>query len=104
MTANSLEILTARIKAAVDAEKLTSHQKGSVKTLRKALSEIRWTLKEVGSDRYLSASQQGLACSSKEFTTELHEAAVYDGRDNEIQKLEFFELLLSTKLEIVLLP
>jgi hypothetical protein len=96
----AIEQLQARIKAAVDKEN-ANQGKGSVRQLRKDLSEIRWAMK-------VSGLSHDLYCCLDEnancyLTDDIEKAQTFDGRDNENLKLAYWSAALNEPLEIVLL-
>ncbi len=88
------EQLAARIKAACDSTP------PKTKARNKALSEVRWAMKVANSSVDVYCCLKGMSC---DLTSDLAEAQVFDGRDNEVHKLQFWSLMLDEPLELVLL-
>lgn len=63
-----------------------------------ALATVRWIL-ATEDGRFVAVDDRGFAT----LVSDPQRAAVYDGRDNEELKLEFFEALLGVSLTVVLL-
>ena len=88
------EQLAARIKAACDSTP------PKTKARNKALSEVRWVMKVANSSVDVYCCLKGMNC---DLTSDLAEAQVFDGRDNEVHKLQFWSIILGEPLELVLL-
>lgn len=99
------EQLAQSIAKAIDLTPITAkgntkEGKAQLAARRNALAEIKWVMKVANSSVDVYCCLKGLDC---DLTSDLAEAQVFDGRDNEAMKLQFWSTMIGEPLELVLL-
>lgn len=85
--------LDQRIKAACDATEPFT------KARKKALAEVRWVLRDQFG-HYVAKTVR--LADGVQMTADASKTVVFDGRDNEVMKVNFFQAVTGLDLEIVL--
>jgi hypothetical protein len=92
--------MTAQEQLTVRIQEAMASTPPKTKARNKALSEIRWVMKVANSSVDVYCRLNGMDC---DLTSDLAEAQVFDGRDNEVMKLQFWSTMVGEPLELQLL-